>query len=175
MFNRGVGRTATVGIFVALLAAGCGGGGGGDTTSQQSTTPAQSAPSITTTITVSSATRKRVETHSTAVRSSGLKPTAGYTCNGKALRALSPDGPVKVEPPVVKPGQSFTVLVTDRSVKVAQVTLTGVSATPITANGVGADEGLSARLKMPRSAGCGNKLLEIEGDLSAEAYVGVSG
>jgi len=28
---------------------------------------------------------------------------------------------------------------------------------------------------MPPSAGCGNKLLEIEGDLSAEAYVGVSG
>jgi hypothetical protein len=82
---------------------------------------------------------------------------------------------VKVEPPVVKPGQSFTVLVTDRSAKVAQVTLTGVSSTPIVANGVGADEGLAAHLKMPAGVSCGNKLLEIEGDLSAEAYVGVSG
>jgi hypothetical protein len=175
VFNRGVGRTATVAIFVALLAAGCGGGGGGGTSTQRSTTLAQSAPRVTTTITLSSARTKLVETFSTAAESTSLKPTGGYTCNGKALRALSSDGPVKVEPPVVKPGQSFTVLVTDRSVKVAQVTLTGVSATPITANGVGADEGLAARLRMPRSAGCGNKLLEIEGDLSAEAYVGVSG
>jgi hypothetical protein len=175
VFNRGVGRTATVAIFVALLAAGCGGGGGGDTTTQRSTTLAQSAPPITTTITLSSATTKNVETRSTTVSSAALKPTGGYTCNGKAMRALSSDGPVKVEPPVVKPGQSFTVLVTDRGVKVAQVTLTGVSATPITANGVGADEGLAAHMKMPRSAGCGNKLLEIEGDVSAEAYVGVSG
>ena len=99
----------------------------------------------------------------------------GYTCIGRKLRALSANGPVKVEPPVVKPGQSFTVLVTDRHVKVVQVTLTGVSATPIVANGVGADDGIAARLKMPASAACGNKLLEIEGDLSAEAYVGVSG
>ena len=175
MLNRGVGRTATVAIFVALLAAGCGGGGDGDTSSRQSTTLAQSAPRITTTITLSGELTRTVRLSPTTTKSSGLKPASAYTCNGKALRALSPDGPVKVEPPVVKPGQSFTVLVTDRSVKVAQVTLTGVSATPITANGVGADEGLSARLKMPRSAGCGNKLLEIEGDLSAEAYVGVSG
>jgi hypothetical protein len=34
---------------------------------------------------------------------------------------------------------------------------------------------LAATLKMPGYASCGNKLLEIEGDLSAEAYVGVSG
>jgi hypothetical protein len=173
VFNRGVGRTATVAIFLALLAAGCGGGGGGETSTQQSTTLAQSAPRITTTITVSSATTKNVETHSTTVRSSALKPASGYTCKGKALRALSSDGPVKVEPPVVKPGQSFTVLVTDRSVRQVQVTLTGVSATPVVANGVGADDGIAARLKMPAGATCGNKLLEIEGDLSAEAYVGV--
>ena len=175
MFNRGVGRTATIAIFVALLAAaGCGGGGGGDTT-RRSTTLAQSAPRITTTITLSGEQTRSIRLPSTTTRSTGLEPTGGYTCNGKALRALSSDGPVKVEPPVVKPGRSFTVLVTDRSVKVAQVTLTGVSATPITANAVAADEGLAARLKMPPSAGCGNKLLEIEGDLSAEAYVGVSG
>jgi hypothetical protein len=173
VFNRGVGRTATVAIFVTLLAAGCGGGGDGETSTQQSTTLAQSAPSISTTITLSSAQTKSVETHSTTAKSTELKPTSGYTCNGKKLRALSSDGPVKVEPPVVKPGQSFTVLVTDRSVKEVQVTLTGVSATPITAKGVGADEGIAARLKMPASASCGNKLLEIEGDLSAEAYVGV--
>ena len=69
---------------------------------------------------------------------------------------------------------AFTVTVTDRSVKVADVSLTGVSSTPITAHGVGADDGLAARLRMPRSASCGNKLLEVEGDVSAEAYVGVS-
>jgi hypothetical protein len=174
VFNRGVRRTATVAISAALLAAGCGGGGGGPSSTQQSTTVAQSAPRITTTITLSSAETKRVETHSNSARSTELKATAGYTCGGKKLRALSANGPVKVEPPVVKPGQSFTVLVTDRHVKVVQVTLTGVSATPIVANGVGADDGIAARLKMPASATCGNKLLEIEGDLSAEAYVGVS-
>jgi hypothetical protein len=88
---------------------------------------------------------------------------------------LSASGPVKVDPAVVKPGQSFTVTVTDRSVKVADVSLTGVSTTPIVAHGVAADDGMVARLKMPAGASCGNKLLEIEGDLSAEAYVGVSG
>jgi hypothetical protein len=158
-----------------LLAAGCGGGGDGAVSTQRSSTLAQSTPPITTTITLSSATARRVETSSTTVRSTALRPTSRYTCNGKALRALSSNGPVKVEPPVVKPGQSFTVLVTDRSAKVAQVTLTGVSATPITANGVAGDDGLAARLKMPANTACGNKLLEIEGDLSAEAYVGVSG
>jgi hypothetical protein len=169
VFNRGVRRTATVAL---LLVAGCGGGSGSST--QQSTTVAHGPPPITTTITLSTATTERVETHSTSLRSTELKVTGGYTCKGKKLRALSANGPVKVEPPVVKPGQSFTVLVTDRDVKVVQVTLTGVSATPIVANGVGADEGIAARLKMPASATCGNKLLEIEGDLSAEAYVGVS-
>jgi len=158
----------------ALLAVGCGGGGKGSP-AQPSTTVAQSAPPVTTTITLSTATTRRVETHSTTAHSSVLKPTSAYTCKGRPLRALSSDGPVKVDPPVVKPGQSFVVLVTDRSAKVAQVTLTGVSATPIVANGVGADGGLAARLKMPAGASCGNKLLEIEGDLSAEAYVGVSG
>jgi hypothetical protein len=74
----------------------------------------------------------------------------------------------------VKPGQSFTVTVTDRSAKVARVTLTGVAATPITADAAGADGGLAARLRMPGDAACGNKLLEVEGDVSAEAYVGVS-
>jgi hypothetical protein len=171
VFNRGVRRTA---ILALLLAAGCGGGGKGSPT-QQSTSVAQSAPRVTTTITLSGEETRSVRLPSTTAKSSVLKPTGGYTCKGKLLRALSSDGPVKVEPPVVKPGQSFTVLITDRSAKVAQVTLTGVSNTPITANGVGADGGLAARLRMPPAASCGNKLLEIEGDLSAEAYVGVSG
>jgi hypothetical protein len=33
---------------------------------------------------------------------------------------------------------------------------------------------LEAKIRMPAYATCGNKLLEIEGDISAEAYVGVS-
>jgi hypothetical protein len=158
-----------------LLAAGCGGGGG--STQSQTTTAAQSAPPVTTTETVGKETRT-TESHTiaraTSTSSSELKPTGGYTCSGKRLRALSASGPVKVEPAVVKPGQSFTVTVTDRSAKVADVTLTGVATTPILAHGVAADDGLAARLKMPSYATCGNKLLEVEGDVSAEAYVGVS-
>jgi hypothetical protein len=162
-----------------LLAAGCGGGGGSQS---QTTTAAQSAPAVSTTAETTRA-QATTTTHTTASPSianatsttgAPLKPTGGYTCNGKRLRALSASGPVKVEPAVVKPGQSFTVTVTDRGAKVADVTLTGVATTPILAHGVAADDGLAARLRMPSYATCGNKLLEVEGDVSAEAYVGVS-
>ncbi len=159
--------------------AGCGGGG----SKQQASAPAQSAPAATVT-TVAPARTTTAEQATTTTRaaaprrvsssSAPLRVAAPYTCQGKALRAIAADGPVKVDPAIVKPGQSFTVTVTDRSVKVADVSLTGVSSTPITAHGVGADDGLAARLRMPRGASCGNKLLEVEGDLSAEAYVGVS-
>jgi hypothetical protein len=177
VFNRGVRRIATTALLVGLLAAGCGGGGSGST--QQAGTTVQSAPPVTATETVATAkttstAASRSIVGATSTHSTELKPTGGYTCNGKRLRALSATGPVKVEPPVVKPGQSFSVVVTDRRAKVAHVTLTGVASTPITADAVGADEGLAARLKMPGDASCGNKLLEIEGDVSAEAYVGVS-
>jgi hypothetical protein len=177
VFHRGV-RCIAITIAVLLLA-GCGGGN----SRKQASVSAQPAPvtaSVTTTSTTetssSTTEAERTSTHRRPSSSSApLRVTAPYTCKGKPLRAIAADGPVKVDPAIVKPGQSFTVTVTDRSVKVADVSLTGVSATPISARGVGADDGLAARLKMPRSASCGNKLLEIEGDLSAEAYVGVSG
>jgi hypothetical protein len=81
---------------------------------------------------------------------------------------------VKVQPEIVKPGQAFTVTVTDKSVKVAVVTLTGVATKPIQVEGHQQDGQVTAKLSMPGYASCGNKLLEVEGDLSAEAYVGVA-
>jgi hypothetical protein len=81
---------------------------------------------------------------------------------------------VRVKPGVVKPGQSFAVTITDPSAKVAIVSLTGVSTNPIQSNATEQGGKLTATLKMPGYATCGNKLLEVEGDLSAEAYVGVS-
>ena len=59
--------------------------------------------------------------------SAPLRVAAPYTCQGKPLRAIAADGPVKVDPAIVKPGQSFTVTVTDRGVRMADVTLTGVA------------------------------------------------
>jgi hypothetical protein len=59
-------------------------------------------------------------------------------------------------------------------VKVAVVTLTGVARKPIQVDAHEQQGRLTARLEMPGYAECGNKLLEVEGDLSAEAYVGVS-
>jgi hypothetical protein len=175
VFNRGVRRTAIV-VATALLLAAC---GGGSKKHAQASAPVQSAPAVTTTITESTTTAppRKTRSHSigtaTTTTSAPLKVASGYTCNGKPLHALSASGPVKVNPAVVKPGQSFTVTVTDRSAKVADISLTGVASTPIVAHGVAADDGLAARLKMPNGASCGNKLLEIEGDVSAEAYVGV--
>jgi hypothetical protein len=81
---------------------------------------------------------------------------------------------VAVKPKVVKPGQSFAVTITDPSAKVAVVSLAGVAAKPIQSNATEQNGKLTATLRMPGYASCGNKLLEIEGDLSAEAYVGVS-
>lgn len=98
-----------------------------------------------------------------------------YTCRGQRLKTLSAAGPAKVQPKVVKPGQPFTVTITDTSAKVALVSLTGVAPKPIQAQAKEQGGKLAATLKMPGYATCGNKLVEIEGDLSAEAYVGVSG
>jgi hypothetical protein len=66
------------------------------------------------------------------------------------------------------------VTITDPSAKVAIVSLAGVAPKPIQQNASEQGGKLTATLKMPGYATCGNKLLEIEGDLSAEAYVGVS-
>ena len=176
MFNRGVRRTA-IAVATTLLLAAC--GGGSKKQPQQASAPVQSAPAVTTTITESttSAPKATKPSHSvgtaTVTTSSPLKVASAYTCKGKPLHALSASGPVKVDPAVVKPGQSFTVTVTDRSAKVVDVSLTGVATTPIVAHGVAADDGLAARMKMPKAVSCGNKLLEVEGDVSAEAYVGV--
>jgi len=74
----------------------------------------------------------------------------------------------------VKPGQTFAVTVTDPSAKVALVSLAGVAPKPIQSSASEHNGKLSATLKMPSYATCGNKLLEVEGDVSAEAYVGVS-
>jgi hypothetical protein len=182
VFNRGVRCTATAAalLTLAVALAGC---GGGDSKKQASApTQTQTTAAVTTVATARTTTAERTTTttrHTASRRvpssSAPLRVAAPYTCNGKALRAIAADGPVKVDPAIVKPGQTFRVTVTDRRVKVADVSLTGVSSTAITAHAVGADEGMAARLKMPRGASCGNKLLEVEGDLSAEAYVGVSG
>ncbi len=102
-----------------------------------------------------------------------LRVSAPYTCNGKPLRAIAADGPVKVQPAIVKPGQSFTVTVTEPGARVADVTLAGVAAQPILVKGAVRSGALEAKIRMPTYASCGNKLLEIEGDISAEAYVGV--
>jgi hypothetical protein len=58
-------------------------------------------------------------------------------------------------------------------VKTADVSLTGVASKPILAQGREQGGRLTATLEMPGYASCGNKLLEVEGDVSAEAYVGV--
>jgi hypothetical protein len=165
---------ATVLLLVAA-AAGCGGGG---------TKKRASAPAVTTTASVasqsvSSATTTRSSrvrlTHTAASSSVTLEVSSPYKCNGRPLRAIEASGPVAVKPAIVKPGQSFTVTVTDPSAKVADVTLAGVASTPILAHGRLAGDHVAATLTMPRYASCGNKLLEVEGDVSAEAYVGVSG
>jgi hypothetical protein len=104
-----------------------------------------------------------------------LKVGGRYTCGGKPLKTLSAAGPVVVKPKVVKPGQSFAVTITDPSAKVALVSLTGVATKPIQSSAKEQGGRLTATLKMPSYATCGNKLIEVEGDLSAEAYVGVSG
>jgi hypothetical protein len=98
-----------------------------------------------------------------------------YTCKGKPLKELSAGGPVVLKPKVVKPGQSFAVTITDPNAKVALVSLAGVAPKPIQSNAKEQGGKLTAILKMPSYATCGNKLIEVEGDLSAQAYVGVSG
>jgi hypothetical protein len=166
-----------------VLIAGCGGGNSGTQTSaaQQSTstpaatTPPRTIPSPTaTTDQPRPNPNKKVKQPGKSSSEQPLKVTHSYKCNGKPLKALLAAGPVKVDPAIVKPGQAFTVTVTDKSVKVAVVTLTGVATKPIQVEGHPQDGQVTAKLSMPGYASCGNKLLEVEGDLSAEAYVGVA-
>ena len=172
MFNRGVRRTATAVLFVAVLA-GCGGGGSKKQASAPAVTTSSTAHSPVTT-TTSSHTARSSHSATTTSSAAPLRVSAPYKCNGRPLHAIEASGPVAVEPAIVKPGQSFTVTVTDPSAKVADVTLAGVASTPILARGRLAGGHVAATLTMPRYASCGNKLLEVEGDVSAEAYVGVS-
>ena len=96
-----------------------------------------------------------------------------YKCHGRPLKAIKADGPLKLDPSIVKPGQSFSVTITDPRAKVALVNLAGVAPKPIQANATEQSGKLTATLKMPGYASCGNKLVTVEGDVSAQAYVGV--
>lgn len=96
--------------------------------------------------------------------------TRTYVCEGAELETLPPDGPVDVQPDVVAPGGRFTVRVTERGAREVLVSLAGASDEPVSATGRAG----AVTLTMPRSATCGNKLLTVEGDVSALAYVGVS-
>jgi hypothetical protein len=103
-----------------------------------------------------------------------LKVGSTYKCGGSTLKTIDAHGPIVVKPAVVKPGESFTVTITAKNVHVAVVSLPGVSHVPLQANAKPRNGDLVATLKMPAHAGCGNKLLEIEGDITAEAFIGVS-
>jgi hypothetical protein len=173
-------KTATTVLLIAAVLAGCGGGGkSGTAGTPATTTPAASqvptaTPPAPTATTGTPPTHHRRRPQPLEDSTLPLKVGARYTCAGKRLKALSAQGPVVVKPTIVKPGQSFAVTITDPSAKVAIVSLAGVAPKPIQQNASERGGRLTATLKMPGYATCGNKLLEIEGDLSAEAYVGVS-
>ena len=80
---------------------------------------------------------------------------------------------MRVDPPVITAGQPFEVVVTDRDAQAAVISLGGVSTQPIYAEARERDGRLTATLRMPAGADCGNKLLTVEGDVTAEAYVAV--
>jgi hypothetical protein len=168
-------RVAAIAVLIAI--AGCGGGG----KKQAATAPAAHEPAPVTspaTTPVPTATTNTPPTkHRTKPQPTSTQPLAvssPYRCNGKRLHAIKAAGPVAVKPAIVKPGQSFTVTVTDPTAKVAVVSLAGVSSKPIQVSAKPADDHVAATLEMPAYATCGNKLLEVEGDVSAEAYVGVA-
>jgi hypothetical protein len=179
VLHGGVKRAATA-VLIAAVLAGCGGGGNkhAATTAPPAHEPAPTATPTTPSpqSTPTATTNTPPTEHRTTPQSSTqpLKVTSPYRCNGKPLRAISAAGPVTVKPAIVKPGQSFTVTVTDPSAKVAVVSLAGVAPKPIQASAKPNDDHVAATLKMPSYASCGNKLLEVEGDVSAEAYVGVA-
>jgi len=173
-------KTAATGLLIAAVLVGCGGGSSTQkTTSSAPPTsnpqaPISSAPQPTAT-TNTPPTPHRKKPQPLEDSKLPLKVGARYSCEGKPLKELSAGGPVVVKPKVVKPGQSFAVTVTDPRAKVALVSLAGVAPKPIQSNAKEQGGKLTATLKMPSYATCGNKLIEVEGDLSAQAYVGVSG
>jgi hypothetical protein len=168
-------------ILIAAVTAGCGGGGGEQTASAPapaSSTPqtASSTPQASPTATTRTPPKKHRTKPQPLTTGSSTQPLhvgASYTCNGKPLKAIKADGPVKLDPAIVKPGQSFAVTITDPSAKVALVNLAGVAPKPIQSNATEQGGKLTAKLEMPAYATCGNKLVTVEGDVSAQAYVGV--
>jgi exosome complex RNA-binding protein Csl4 len=159
-----VGRRLTP-LLLLLALAGCGGGGDKQASRGQ---PTQTAA-------VTTETQTQSESHSRALKpkpkpkNNELHTTVTYKCDGEKLRALEATGPVKVKPQFVKPGQSFTVTITDANARQATVSLTGVASNPLQAEATNR----TAMLTVPANASCGNKLITVEGDVSAQAYVGV--
>ena len=171
-------RRCATALAIAALAGVTACGGGSKQHAVSAAGPAPVAPATTATApaaTLPPATKPKPHRAQPAGGSSAapLRVSAPYTCNGKPLRAIVADGPVKVQPAIVKPGQSFTVTVTEPGARVADITLAGVAPQPILVKGAVRSGALEAKIRMPAYASCGNKLLEIEGDISAEAYVGV--
>jgi hypothetical protein len=173
-------KAATGAVLIAVVLAGC--GGGSTTTASAPATappasdlrpPTSSSPSPTATTNTPPTHHRTKPQPLTTPSSAPLHVGASYTCHGKPLKAIKADGPVKLDPPIVKPGQSFAVIITDPRAKVALVNLAGVAPKPIQANAKERGGKLVATLRMPGYAGCGNKLVTVEGDVSAQAYVGV--
>lgn len=166
-------------ILIAAVIAGCGGGSGTQTASAPPKAPPITNPQSPSSSSPTATTNTPPTKHRTKpqpLEQSSTQPLhvgPAYTCNGKPLKAIKADGPVKLDPAIVKPGQSFAVTVTDPSAKVALVSLAGVAPKPIQSNATEQGGKLTATLKMPAYASCGNKLVEVEGDVSAQAYVGV--
>jgi hypothetical protein len=173
---------ATAALVIAAAIAGCGGGHQGSTATAptapaaQGPAPTTSAPTVPTATTNTPPKKHRIKPQPLEPNSSTQPLTVGssYQCGGGTLKTIDAHGPIVVKPAVVKPGQSFTVTITAKNVHVAVVSLAGVSLKPIQANAKPAGGNLVATLTMPARAGCGNKLLDIEGDIAAEAFIGVS-
>jgi hypothetical protein len=165
--------------LAALLLAGCG-GDDNDETEAAKPPPTTSATTETTSPTATTneppgARRGEPpgETVPEPAEDQTVRPAEEtYRCRGEELRALDAPGPVEVEPKIVKPGQSVTVTITEGNAAI--VNLTGISDEPISAPAMRIGDELRAVLLVPRNAGCGNKLITVEGDVSAEAYIGVS-
>ena len=129
--------------------------------------PASTAPEVSTATTVSPPTATTGEPP--GARRGPPPGTRTYTCDGDGLSTLPPEGPVRVEPEIVAPGDRFTVRVTEPGAREVLVSLAGASDQPVSASGPAS----GVTLTMPREATCGNKLLTVEGDVSALAYVAV--